>query len=145
MLHRNSPPVANPCHFIAISLDRHDFVTQLCRFSSQRKAGLQGATPVDPRLLHRIIFVKRGLPGPRSFAMKMLFATRAQGDQKLAWNDIEALPIYAAMALILACLVLALLDSTPTIYAIGLKVVGIMGGLALRHAWLKLDEEEALF
>jgi len=77
--------------------------------------------------------------------MKMLFATRAQGDQKLAWNDIEALPIYAAMALILACLVLALLDSTPTIYAIGLKVVGIMGGLALRHAWLKLDEEEALF
>jgi hypothetical protein len=49
------------------------------------------------------------------------------------------------MALVLTCLVLALLDSTPTIYAIGLKVVGIMGGLALRHAWLKLDEEEALF
>lgn len=77
--------------------------------------------------------------------MKMLFAARVEGASSLAWNDIEALPIYAAMALAITCLVLALLDSTPTVYAVLLKVVGIMGSLALRHAWLKLDEEEALF
>lgn len=77
--------------------------------------------------------------------MKRLFALSRQDAPTIAWNDIEALPIYAAMALGLACLLLALLDSTPTIYASTLKAVGVMGSLALRHAWLKLDEEDPLF
>ncbi|WP_242129681.1 hypothetical protein [Sphingobium sp. Sx8-8] len=73
--------------------------------------------------------------------MKMLLGARTKADPPIAWNDIEALPVYAAMLLCALCLVLALMDSTPPLYAISLKIVGIMGGLALRHAWLKLDDE----
>ncbi len=73
--------------------------------------------------------------------MPMLSARRAKVDPPIAWNDIEALPIYAAMLLCLICLGLALMDSTPSLHATMLKVVGIFGGLALRHAWLKLDDE----
>ena len=72
-------------------------------------------------------------------------ATPMQEDSRIAWNDIEALPIYIAMALGLACLLLAVIDRTFALYATALKVVGITGSLALRHAWLKLDEEEPLF
>lgn len=78
--------------------------------------------------------------------IRTLAATRAapmpKTNQRLAWNDIEALPIYAAMALCFACAWLAISDSTPTIYATILKAVGIIGGMALRHAWLKLDEAD---
>ena len=69
-------------------------------------------------------------------------ASKSKADQRLAWNDIEALPIYAAMALCFTCAWLAISDATPTIYATILKAVGIIGGLALRHAWLKLDETD---
>lgn len=78
--------------------------------------------------------------------IRMLAATRAaprpQANPRIAWNDIEALPIYAAMALCFACAWLAISDSTPTIYATILKAVGIIGGMALRHAWMKLDETD---
>ena len=40
------------------------------------------------------------------------------------------------------CLILAVMDDTPSIHAATLKVVGIFGSLALRHAWLKLDEQD---
>lgn len=73
--------------------------------------------------------------------MPMLNPPRAKTDPPIAWNDIEALPVYAAMLLCLICLGFALADSTPTLHATLLKIVGIVGGLALRHAWLKLDEE----
>lgn len=73
--------------------------------------------------------------------MPMLSARRAKVDPPIAWNDIEALPIYAAMLLCAICLGMALMDSTPTLHATLLKIVGIVGGLALRHAWLKLDDE----
>lgn len=73
-------------------------------------------------------------------ALTSLF--RSRSDHGIRWNDIEALPIYAAIALCFTCLVFALLDNTPTIHAVTLKLVGIVGGLALRHAWLKLDEQD---
>lgn len=73
--------------------------------------------------------------------MPLLSPRAAKADPPIAWNDIEALPVYAAMLLGLICLAFALSDSTPTIHATLLKVVGIFGSLALRHAWLKLDEE----
>ncbi|HUD90632.1 hypothetical protein [Sphingobium sp.] len=73
--------------------------------------------------------------------MSMLSPRGAKADPPIAWNDIEALPVYAAMLLGLICLAFALADSTPTLHATMLKVVGIVGSLALRHAWLKLDEE----
>lgn len=75
--------------------------------------------------------------------MKTLLAPHAKAEPPIRWNDLEALPIYAAMALGLLCLFLALADRTPTIYAFTAKAVGIMGSLALRHAWLKLDDEGA--
>jgi hypothetical protein len=67
--------------------------------------------------------------------------SRAAAPTPIAWNDVEALPIYAAMGLGVTCLVLALMDGVPTMEATLLKVVGIGGSLALRHAWLKLDEQ----
>ncbi|KQN06652.1 hypothetical protein ASE85_19480 [Sphingobium sp. Leaf26] len=73
--------------------------------------------------------------------MPMPSARRTKVDPPIAWNDIEALPIYAAMLLCLICLGMALMDSTPSLHATTLKIVGIVGGLALRHAWLKLDDE----
>lgn len=73
--------------------------------------------------------------------MPMLNLSRAKADPPIAWNDIEALPVYAAMLLCAICLAFALADNTPSIHAVTLKLVGIVGGLALRHAWLKLDEE----
>ncbi|MEC3912223.1 hypothetical protein U5A82_17590 [Sphingobium sp. CR2-8] len=74
--------------------------------------------------------------------MPMLSARRAKVDPPIAWNDIEALPIYAAMLLGLICLAFALTDTTPTLHATMLKAVGIVGSLALRHAWLSLDDED---
>ncbi|WP_420145287.1 hypothetical protein [Sphingobium sp.] len=73
--------------------------------------------------------------------MSILSLRREKADPPIAWNDIEALPIYAAMLLGLVCLAFALMDDTPTLHATTLKVVGIFGCLALRHAWLKLDDE----
>ncbi|MEC3950534.1 hypothetical protein [Sphingobium sp. HWE2-09] len=73
--------------------------------------------------------------------MSMLSLRLPRSEPPIAWNDIEALPIYAAMLLGLICLAFALTDTTPTIHAAMLKAVGIMGSLALRHAWLKLDDE----
>ncbi|CAM8660040.1 MULTISPECIES: hypothetical protein [Sphingobium] len=73
--------------------------------------------------------------------MSMLSLRHPKADPPIAWNDIEALPIYAAMLLGLICLGFALVDTTPTIHSATLKVVGIVGSLALRHAWLKLDDE----
>ncbi|GAY24153.1 hypothetical protein [Sphingobium fuliginis] len=68
--------------------------------------------------------------------------SRADALAPIGWNDLEALPIYAAMLLGLGCLVLALLDGMPTLEATTLKAVGIFGSLALRNAWLKLDEHD---
>lgn len=73
--------------------------------------------------------------------MSMPSLRHPKADPPIAWNDIEALPIYAAMLLGLICLAFALTDTTPTVHATTLKAVGIIGSLALRHAWLKLDDE----
>jgi hypothetical protein len=65
-------------------------------------------------------------------------------DPPIAWNDIEALPLYAALVIGAGFLWFALTDLTPTIQTTLMKVVGIMGCLALRHAWLRLDDEAPL-
>ncbi|AHE56903.1 hypothetical protein NX02_26555 [Sphingomonas sanxanigenens DSM 19645 = NX02] len=67
--------------------------------------------------------------------------TRIPADPPLAWNDIEALPVYAAIAMGLFFLWYAISDLTPVLQLTLLKVVGIVGCVALRHAWLALDEE----
>lgn len=68
----------------------------------------------------------------------------AKAQTPIAWNDIEALPVYAAMLLCFTCAALAISDSTPTIYATILKAVGIIGGVALRSAWLQLDAADGV-
>ena len=74
--------------------------------------------------------------------MVALTAARAgRADPPLAWTDIEMLPIYAAAILALALGWFALVDQTPSLQAAAMKTVGIVGCLALRHAWLKLDED----
>jgi len=74
--------------------------------------------------------------------MKIFAPMRHTADSPISWKDIEALPIYAAMALAFGSLLIALLDTMPTIHARTLEAVGIMGSLALRHAWLKLDQDD---
>ena len=66
--------------------------------------------------------------------------SRAAAGPHIAWNDLEALPIYVAIGLAAACLFLAVMDGVPTVHAATLKAVGIFGSLALRHAWLQLDQ-----
>ncbi|WCT74910.1 hypothetical protein PQ455_06745 [Sphingomonas naphthae] len=75
--------------------------------------------------------------------MVALTAPRIKSDPPLAWNDIEALPIYAALILGLGFLWFAITDQSPSLQAATIKAVGIVGCLALRHAWLKLDDEAA--
>jgi hypothetical protein len=65
---------------------------------------------------------------------------RAERDPSIAWNDIEALPIYVAALLGLFFFWSAISELTPSLYVTTMKVTGIMGCLALRHAWLRLDE-----
>ncbi|WP_420141299.1 hypothetical protein [Sphingomonas sp.] len=73
--------------------------------------------------------------------MATQIATLKRARPAIAWNDIEALPLYAAFIIGAAFLWFAFTDLTPTVRTTTLKVVGIMGCLALRHAWLKLDDD----
>lgn len=60
----------------------------------------------------------------------------------IAWNDIEALPIYAAAVLTAVFLVVALQGMGPDLQSATVKTVGIVGSIALRAAWLALDDED---
>lgn len=73
----------------------------------------------------------------------MTTATNAlmPADPPIAWNDIEALPIYAAIIMGAVFLWLIVTDLTPTLQAATLKSAGIIGCLALRNAWLELDDD----
>ncbi|MFT3965262.1 MAG: hypothetical protein QM690_05220 [Sphingobium sp.] len=66
---------------------------------------------------------------------------RVRADPPIAWNDIEALPVYAALAMAVMLLWLAVIDLSPTLQAATIKLVGLCACIALRHAWLRLDEE----
>lgn len=68
-------------------------------------------------------------------------ATSIDKDPPLAWNDIEALPVYAAFLMGLFFVWYAVSDLTPVLQLAMLKAVGILGCVALRHAWLTLDDE----
>jgi hypothetical protein len=73
--------------------------------------------------------------------MTNLAATaRAEKGPSIAWNDIEALPIYVAALLGLFFFWSAISELAPSLYVTTMKVVGIVGCIALRYAWLKLDE-----
>ncbi len=74
--------------------------------------------------------------------MKNPSLSRTAVASRIAWNDIEALPVYAAILLALAFALLALTDLTPSVEGSGIKAAGIFGALALRHAWLRLDAED---
>jgi hypothetical protein len=66
---------------------------------------------------------------------------RAKARTSLAWNDIETLPVYAALLLCAGFLWLIATEMTSALEISALKAIGVMGCLALRHAWLQLDED----
>lgn len=68
-------------------------------------------------------------------------ATSTENDPPIAWNDIEALPVYAAFVMGLFFVWYTISDLTPILQLAMLKAVGIIGCVALRHAWLTLDDE----
>lgn len=66
---------------------------------------------------------------------------RADRESRLAWNDIEALPVYAAALMGMCFLWLIVSELSSTLQVSVLKAVGVVGCLALRHAWLSLDSD----
>lgn len=70
--------------------------------------------------------------------------TRVAPKSSIAWNDIEALPVYAAFLMGLMFLWFAYTDFSSSLQASMVKVIGIAGSLALRHAWLSLDDDADL-
>ncbi len=59
----------------------------------------------------------------------------------VTWNDIEALPLYAAALLFIAAIAFALLHNGFALEATTMKVAMIVGCLGLRCAWLGMDDE----
>lgn len=79
---------------------------------------------------------------PRMTARHSRFA-RTRSATAIAWNDIEALPVYAAAVLTVLFLIVALQGMGPDLQSATVKTVGIVGSLALRAAWLALDDGDA--
>ncbi len=57
------------------------------------------------------------------------------------WNDVEALPLYAAAMLFVGAVVFALVHDGSALEATTMKVAMIFGCLGLRWAWLGMDGE----
>jgi len=62
-------------------------------------------------------------------------------NRSLAWNDIEALPAYGAVLMGLVFLLILIADLAPDLTTTTLKAVGVFASIALRNAWLHLDDE----
>lgn len=77
-------------------------------------------------------------------------AARARTDSPIAWNDVEALPVYAALLMGLGLIGLLLADLVSSfeiasvVDLMMLKAVGIFGCIALRQAWMQLDQDQPL-
>jgi len=74
--------------------------------------------------------------------MKSRAAFWPAADPAISWKDIEALPIYIAVLLGAAFLGSMILELPPTLQIASLKGAGIVGCLALRHAWISMDRND---
>lgn len=73
----------------------------------------------------------------------MSFRARARRREgAIAWNDIEALPLHGAAVLMLLFALFIVADIGQDIRMTALKTLGVVGSIALRYAWVRLDEEE---
>lgn len=74
----------------------------------------------------------------------------ARTDSPIAWNDVEALPVYAALLMGVGLIGLLLADFVSSfeiasaVDLMMLKAVGIFGCIALRQAWMQLDKDVPL-
>lgn len=62
-------------------------------------------------------------------------------NRSFAWNDIEALPAYGAVLMGLVFLLILIADLAPDLTTTTLKAVGVFASIALRNAWLNLNDE----
>lgn len=75
--------------------------------------------------------------------MARMFGTaRSTANPPLAWNDIEILPVYAALVMGVVFLGMLLSELSASLQVSTLKVIGVVGCLALRHAWMRMDEDQ---
>jgi|GEM_PF-572663 hypothetical protein len=66
----------------------------------------------------------------------------ASAEHPLRWNDIEALPVHCALVAMVALAWLAFNEEGQTLQLALAKLVGIIGCIALRRAWLGMDGAE---
>ncbi len=60
----------------------------------------------------------------------------------LRWNDIEALPVHCAVLAMAVLAWLAINEEGQTLQLALAKVIGIIGCIALRRAWLGMDRPD---
>lgn len=65
--------------------------------------------------------------------------TTADVEQPLRWNDIEALPVHCALVAMAVLAWLAFNEEGQTLQLALAKLIGIIGCIALRRAWLTMD------
>lgn len=63
----------------------------------------------------------------------------ADAEQPLRWNDIEALPVHCALVAMAVLAWLAFHEEGQTLQLALAKLIGIIGCIALRRAWLGMD------
>ena len=63
-------------------------------------------------------------------------------DAPLRWNDIEALPVHCAVLAMAVLAWLAINEEGQTLQLALAKVIGIIGCIALRRAWLGMDRPD---
>lgn len=77
--------------------------------------------------------------------MAFAFLTRSKPqdvDAPLRWNDIEALPVHLALVAMVVLTWLAITEEGQSLQLALAKVIGIIGCLALRRAWLGMDRAD---
>lgn len=75
-----------------------------------------------------------------AFPFPRPFGNAAHGSETpLRWNDIEALPVHCALLAMVVLAWLAINEEGQTLQLALAKVIGIIGCIALRRAWLGMD------
>ncbi|USI72433.1 hypothetical protein [Sphingomonas morindae] len=62
-------------------------------------------------------------------------------EDRIAWNDVEALPLYGAALLTFAALLYLFVDRTSAMEDMAAKLAILVGCLGLRRAWVGMDAD----
>lgn len=60
----------------------------------------------------------------------------------LRWNDVEALPVHLALVAMAVLVWLGFTDGGQSMQLALAKLIGIIGCIALRRAWMTMDQGE---